>query len=171
MANTIEKNITEICYTLYPMAYKFCKDTDVAQDIVQDTILKALINIAKYKEGTNLKGWLYTIMRNIFINEYRRRKRFCFVESATDFDIIGGQNQASYNEGSSNLGKAEIDMQLSRLDKKLTHPFLMHFEGFKYEEIAQELQLPIGTVKNRIHIARKELQEKIQLSGMSVAVA
>ncbi len=164
MPTTLENSITEIGYTMYPVAYKFCKDTDVAEDIVQDTILKALVNASRYKEGTNLKGWIYTIMRNIFINEYRRKKRYFYMESANDFDIHNEGVHISGNDGISDLGCQEIQRQLDSIELKHTKPFLMHFDGYKYEEIAEHLSLPIGTVKNRIHIARKELQSKMARS-------
>ena len=161
MPTNLEKNITDIGYTMYPVAYKFCKDIDIAEDIVQDTILKALVNANRYKEGTNLKGWIYTIMRNIFINEYRRKKRYLYMENAQDFDLHNEGVHIAGNEGLSLLGCQEIQKELDLIEMKHTQPFLMHFEGYKYEEIAEELNLPIGTVKNRIHLARKTLQGKM----------
>lgn len=161
MKQNIQDSITEISYSLYSVAYKFSKDSDVASDIVQDTILKALMNADRYKEGTNLKGWIYTIMRNIFINEYRRKKRYQFMDNSKDFDYTAPEHYHSFNDASSNLGLEEIDNKLNKMEKKHTEPFLMHFQGFKYEEIAEKLRLPIGTVKNRIHLARKELQQHL----------
>ncbi|MFN0203205.1 MAG: RNA polymerase sigma factor [Bacteroidia bacterium] len=165
MDSAIHQSITKVGYTLYPVAYKFCKDTETAHDIVQDTILKALLNADRYKEGTNLKGWLYTIMRNVFINEYRRKKRYQFMESSTDFDIRSTREQLAYNEGMANIGREEIEEQMQKVEEKYTMPFLLHFTGFKYEEIAEQLALPIGTVKNRIHIARKSLQDNLRFAS------
>jgi RNA polymerase sigma-70 factor (ECF subfamily) len=161
MEANLNQSITTIGYSLYPLAYKFCKDTETAADIVQDTILKALMNIEKYREGTNLKGWLYTIMRNIFINEYRRKKRYHFTDNSSEFDSYMANPNISVNDGMAILGHEEIQKELAKVEGKYTIPFMMHFIGHKYEEIAEELKLPIGTVKNRIHIARKELQEKV----------
>lgn len=161
---SLQQSITDIGYSLYSVAYKFSKDTEVAHDIVQDTILKALTNMDKYREGTNLKGWIYTIMRNIFINEYRRKKRIQYVDSAKSFDSYSPERFLSYNEGVSNIGCNELNIHFEKVDTRHSTPFMMHFEGYKYEEIAAMLNLPIGTVKNRIHLARKEMQNRVNLT-------
>lgn len=167
MTKSLQQSITEIGYSLYSVAYKFCKDSDVAEDIVQDTILKALVNSEKYREGTNLKGWIYTIMRNIFINEYRRKKKYQYMDSAKEFDSYSPDRYLAINDGGSNMGLEEISQHIRVMESKHTAPFLMHFDGFKYEEIAETLKLPIGTVKNRIHLARKELQNRITQTNHS----
>jgi RNA polymerase sigma factor (sigma-70 family) len=170
MNTSLQQSITEIGYSLYSVAYKFCKDSDVAEDIVQDTILKALVNAEKYREGTNLKGWIYTIMRNIFINEYRRKKKYQYMDSAKEFDMYSPDRFLAINDGNSNMGMEEINKHIRVMENKHTMPFLMHFDGFKYEEIAETLKLPIGTVKNRIHLARKELQTRINFTNQTFSL-
>ncbi len=147
-------------------ALKLTQDHEDANDLVQETMLKAFKNKDKFEEGTNLKGWLYTIMKNIFINNYRR-----MVKGNIFTDDTEGQfyiNQASFtakNEGERNLVMKELNTAISELADNLKIPFLMSFEGYKYEEIAEQLDVPLGTVKIRIHVARQRLMERLKDYG------
>ncbi len=147
-------------------ALKLTQDHEDANDLVQETMLKAFKNKDKFEEGTNLKGWLYTIMKNIFINNYRR-----MVKGNIFTDDTEGQfyiNQASFtdkNEGERNLVMKEINTAIGELADNLKIPFLMSFEGYKYEEIAEQLDVPLGTVKIRIHVARQRLMERLKDYG------
>lgn len=147
-------------------ALKLTQDHEDANDLVQETMLKAFKNKDKFEEGTNLKGWLYTIMKNIFINNYRR-----MVKGNIFTDDTEGQfyiNQASFtdkNEGERNLVMKEINTAIGELADNLKIPFLMSFEGYKYEEIAEQLNVPLGTVKIRIHVARQRLMERLKDYG------
>lgn len=147
-------------------ALKLTQDHEDANDLVQETMLKAFKNKDKFEEGTNLKGWLYTIMKNIFINNYRR-----MVKGNIFTDDTEGQfyiNQASFtakNEGERNLVMKELNTAIAELADNLKIPFLMSFEGYKYEEIAEQLDVPLGTVKIRIHVARQRLMERLKDYG------
>jgi RNA polymerase sigma factor (sigma-70 family) len=147
-------------------ALKLTQDHEDANDLVQETMLKAFKNKDKFEEGTNLKGWLYTIMKNIFINNYRR-----MVKGNIFTDDTEGQfyiNQASFtakNEGERNLVMKELNTAIDELAENLKTPFLMSFEGYKYEEIAEQLDVPLGTVKIRIHVARQRLMERLKDYG------
>ena len=147
-------------------ALKLTQDHEDANDLVQETMLKAFKNKDKFEEGTNLKGWLYTIMKNIFINNYRR-----MVKGNIFTDDTEGQfyiNQASFtakNEGERNLVMKELNAAIDELAENLKTPFLMSFEGYKYEEIAEQLNVPLGTVKIRIHVARQRLMERLKDYG------
>lgn len=147
-------------------ALKLTQDHEDANDLVQETMLKAFKNKDKFEEGTNLKGWLYTIMKNIFINNYRR-----MVKGNIFTDDTEGQfyiNQASFtakNEGERNLVMKELNTAIEELAENLKTPFLMSFEGYKYEEIAEQLDVPLGTVKIRIHVARQRLMERLKDYG------
>ena len=147
-------------------ALKLTQDHEDANDLVQETMLKAFKNKDKFEEGTNLKGWLYTIMKNIFINNYRR-----MVKGNIFTDDTEGQfyiNQASFtakNEGERNLVMQELNAAIGELAENLKTPFLMSFEGYKYEEIAEQLDVPLGTVKIRIHVARQRLMERLKDYG------
>jgi RNA polymerase sigma-70 factor (ECF subfamily) len=147
---------------LHSFAYNLTKNTEDAKDLYQETAFRALSNRDKFQPGTNFKAWMFTIMKNIFINNYRKKVKANTILYTTD-------NQYYLNSGSHATGNAaegsimlkELNTLVSSLDDSIRIPFLMHFEGFKYQEIADELQLPLGTVKSRIFFARKELKDKI----------
>jgi len=144
-------------------ALHFTHDADDANDLVQDTLLKAITYYNKFKEGTNLKGWLYTIMKNTFINNYRR---FIKISSfVTKSDEISSANlvfSSTKNQGESKFIMDDIKSALNKLPEEYYVPFSMYFEGYKYHEIADHLEIPIGTVKTRIHVARKLLKKSLK---------
>ncbi|MGV3707119.1 MAG: sigma-70 family RNA polymerase sigma factor [Arcticibacter sp.] len=144
-------------------ALHFTHDADDANDLVQDTLLKAITYYNKFKEGTNLKGWLYTIMKNTFINNYRR---FVKISSfVTKSDEISSANlvfSSTKNQGESKFIMDDIKNALGKLPEEYYIPFSMYFEGHKYHEIADYLAIPIGTVKTRIHVARKLLKKSLK---------
>ncbi|MFN0013895.1 MAG: RNA polymerase sigma factor [Saprospiraceae bacterium] len=147
---------------LHSFAYNLTKNSEDAKDLYQETAFRALSNRDKFQPGTNFKAWMFTIMKNIFINNYRKKVKAKTILDTTD-------NQYYLNSGSHSTGNAaeglillkELNSMVSALHDSVRVPFLMHFEGFKYQEIADELALPLGTVKSRIFFARKELKEKI----------
>jgi RNA polymerase sigma factor (sigma-70 family) len=158
---------TEICKhqsCLEAFAFKFTGDLEDANDLVQDTIIKAIRHHALYKEGTNLRGWLYTIMRNTFINDYRRgAKRRALIDTSENLSSNQLYQSASGNLGESKFMMEDINKALGKLQPDYSVPFLKYFEGYKYHEIADELQIPIGTVKTRIHSARQVLKGQLKM--------
>ena len=146
---------------LKPFAVTLTRDHESARDLLQETFYKALANREKYSFGTNIKAWLYTIMRNIFINDYRRKSNqpVLFDHSSNDF-LLNGQTSV-INLAESNLKLKEIENAIYHLPAIFRNAFIMHFEGYKYNEIAGILNEPIGTIKSRIHFARKLLKQKI----------
>ena len=147
---------------LKPFAITLTRDSDAAQDLYQETLYRALANKEKYNVGTNIKAWLYTIMRNIFINNYRRESRSRIISDETENQYyINTLARSIGNYGETSLGLKEIEQAMSEIDSSICVPFIMYFEGYKYHEIAKHLSIPLGTVKSRIFFARKELQRKI----------
>ncbi len=147
---------------LKPFAITLTKDTESAKDLFQETMFRALANQDKYNVGTNIKAWLYTIMRNIFINNYRRKvkQNTIFDHSVNDYFL--NHNQLSTANGAeSGLRIKDIYQAISRLPEIFQRPFLMYFEGYRYYEIADLLKEPLGTIKSRIHFARKMLKTRI----------
>ncbi|MFM2136574.1 MAG: hypothetical protein RL021_1974 [Bacteroidota bacterium] len=145
-------------------ALKLTQDAEDADDLVQDTMLKAFTNEEKFAEGTNLKGWLYTIMKNIFINKYRRAMKSNIFHDDTESQFyINNTDTSQRNDGDGNLIMEDIQKALGEISDNLRTPFLMSYTGYKYEEIASKLKLPLGTVKVRIHNARKELSGKLSV--------
>jgi RNA polymerase sigma factor (sigma-70 family) len=146
----------------YP-ALKFTHNHADASDLIQDTLVKALRNKNKFKKGTNIKAWLYIIMKNTFISNYHKvEKRNSLVDTIEDDFTLNVPSNVTHNDGSSNVALEEIHKAINNLDKAFKEPFMMHFSGFKYEEIAEKLRIPMGTVKNRIHVARKTLMEALK---------
>lgn len=161
--------VTKQAETLKMYALHFTHDDEDANDLVQDTVLKAITYYNKFKEGTNLKGWLYTIMKNTFINNYRRFVKVSTL--VTKSDEISSANlafSATCNRGENKFVMDDIREALSELSDEYYVPFTMYFEGYKYHEIAIHLAIPIGTVKTRIHVARKSLKKSLKSYGIGV---
>jgi RNA polymerase sigma factor (sigma-70 family) len=148
--------------SLKPFAINLTKDTEAANDLYQETLYKALSNHEKYHAGTNIRAWLFTIMRNIFINDYRRKvkQRTIFDNTPNDY-LINLPQLAVKNTSESDLRVKEIQNAIRQLPEIFKTPFLLYFDGYKYNEIADLLQEPLGTIKSRIHFARKLLKEQI----------
>jgi RNA polymerase sigma-70 factor (ECF subfamily) len=154
--------VTRQADSLKLYALRFTHDAEDANDLVQDTILKALSYCNKFKEGTNLKGWLYTIMKNTFINKYRRFVKIgTMVIQSEDINYSNLMYSASNNQGESKFIMDDIKNALENLSDEYYVPFTMYFDGHKYHEIAEHLTIPIGTVKTRIHVARKLLKKSL----------
>lgn len=148
---------------LLNFAYKLTADREEANDLLQETSLKALDNEDKYTAETNFKGWIYTIMRKIFINNYRKALRDQTYVDQTDNQFYLNQNidiEGDSTEGSYDL--KEMRRIVNALPKEYRIPFSMYVSGFKYREIADKLGLPLGTVKSRIYFTRQKLQEELK---------
>ncbi|HMD01299.1 MAG TPA: RNA polymerase sigma factor [Ferruginibacter sp.] len=147
---------------LKPFAITLTRDTESARDLLQETMYRALVNQEKYNAGTNIKAWLYTIMRNIFINDYRRRAKHNVIFDASPNEYLLDQNQPRIsNAAESVITTKEIQAAVHQLPQIFRDPFVLYFEGYKYNEIAHSLNEPLGTIKSRIHFARKLLKEQI----------
>ncbi len=157
--------VQNMAQSLKPAAMNLTRDSDDAKDLVQETMLKALTNKEKFRAGTNLKAWLYTIMRNTFINNYNKiTKRSSNVDSAEYLQYLNSdENYITYNKGTATFVMGDINKAIGLLQEEHRTPFMMYYVGYKYLEIAEKLQIPIGTVKNRIHIARKELKQALKV--------
>ncbi len=154
--------IDRLSGSLKPFALRLTKDMEDANDLMQETILKAFSNRDKYTEGTNLKAWLYTIMKNTFITNYQRMiRKNTFIDTTDNLHFINSSSNTIENRAYEKFALKDINKAIENLDDAYKVPFMMHFTGYKYHEIAEKLNIPIGTVKNRIHIARKELKYKL----------
>ena len=161
-------SIGKVAKALKPFAVRLTKDTEDANDLLQETLLKAYTNREKFADGTNLKAWLYTIMKNTFITNYQRIvRRNTFIDNTSNLHYINSTATMTQNLAYSSFTMEDITYALNALDEVYRVPFVMYFRGYKYHEIAEQLQIPIGTVKNRIHIARKELKDSLKLYAHS----
>lgn len=148
--------------SLQPFAISLTRDQETAKDLFQETLYRALANKDKYSSGTNIKAWLYTIMRNIFINNYRRKAKQKTIFDSTQNEGLINSSQAVVNNGAeSSLRMKEIQEAIHQLPQIFKTPFLLYFEGYRYHEIAESLNEPLGTIKSRIHFARKLLKEQL----------
>lgn len=159
--STIEFNnrFDQMSSILNMFAYNLTKNIEDAKDLFQETAFRAMTNRDKFMAGTNFKAWLFTIMKNIFINNYRKKsKANTIVDSTDNLYYINSGSATIYNSAESDILMAELNGMIESLDDSIRIPFMMHYEGFKYQEIADELSLPLGTVKSRIFFARKDLK-------------
>lgn len=144
---------------LKSFAMTFTRNREDANDLTQETMLKAMSYRDHYTPQTNFKAWVFTIMRNIFINQYRRKvKSGTIFDHSTDLYLVNNAAE-NRNQVNNHLLGIELKKQIGLLSDEYKRPFEMHHHGFKYKEIADELNIPIGTVKSRIFIARKKLME------------
>jgi RNA polymerase sigma factor (sigma-70 family) len=161
-------SIDRLSKSLRPFAMRLTKDIEDANDLMQETMMKAFTNRDKYADGTNLKAWMYTIMKNTFITNYQRLvKRKTFIDTTDNLHYINSRDSITDNLAYSGFTLRDINQAIAKLDEVYQVPFIMYFRGYKYHEIAEKLNIPIGTVKNRIHIARKELKGKLTIYAHS----
>ena len=144
-------------------AMRLTRDKSTADDLFQETALNAFRNKNKFQHNTNMKSWLGTIMKNIFINLYRKNKRKKVVQDTSDeLYMLNSAQILIKNEGEMNVRMNEIISLIEQLDKSYKIPFMMAYQGYKYDEIQEILgNLPLGTIKSRIHLARKILKKQI----------
>lgn len=144
-------------------ALNLTANNDDAKDLLQETLIKAIIYKDKFTEATNLKAWLYTIMKNIFINNYRRQVKTRSVIDTTDnLHYINARQAVAPRQAESQMNEKEIYAAIDSLPAEFSVAFKMYFDGYKYKEIAENMGVPIGTVKSRIFMARKTLMDKLQ---------
>lgn len=147
---------------LKPFALSLTRDNDTARDLFQETMYRAMVNREKYNPGTNLKAWMYTIMRNIFINDYRKKARHKTIFDNSPNEALIDYNQHKYvNQPEANLKLKEITKMINSLPDIFKVPFKMYFDGYRYNEISALLEEPLGTIKSRIHFARKLLKAQL----------
>ncbi len=146
---------------LLPFAYKLTNNIEDAKDLIQETAMRAYTHKEKFETGTNFRAWVTTIMRNTFINIYRKKKNRNTTSEPADSYVFVNEGYAVDNSAQSNMTMVELKTILNKLDNLYRKPFLLFFEGYKYEEIAESMSLPIGTVKSRIFFARQKLMDSI----------
>ena len=148
---------------LLNFAYLLTSNRDDAYDLLQDTTLKALDNEDKYVDNVNFKGWVFTIMRNIFINNYRKVVRSATVIDQTeDLYHLNLPQESGLDTPEGSYAVNEISDAINNFSDDYRIPFSMHVAGYKYNEIAEHMNLPLGTVKSRIFFARQRLQQQFK---------
>ena len=158
LKKSFKEDVIGMQNNLMNFAFKLTMDKDRASDLVQDTTLKALDSEAKFAENVNFKGWLFTIMRNIFITNYRRTVRESTVLDTSDSIFHVSDTRPAPETPDGIYAVSEISELIARIPADFSKPFQMHVAGYKYEEIAEILNLPLGTVKSRIFTTRTQLK-------------
>ncbi len=144
-------------------AYSLTANHEDANDLIQDTYLKAITNKDKFDPATNLKAWVYTIMKNTFINKYRKDSKVStIIDNTRDLYFLNNSKSADVISPESQYSQSELEKVINGLEDEHRIPFQMHFQGYKYKEIAEALHLSIGTVKSRIFFSRKKLISKLK---------
>ena len=158
------QHLLSIQTELFRFAFKLTADREEANDLLQETSLKALDNEEKFTPDTNFKGWMYTIMRNIFINNYRKTVRDqTFVDQTDNLFHLNLPQDSGFDSTEGAYDLKEIHRIVNALPKDYRVPFAMYVSGFKYREIAEKLGLPLGTVKSRIFFTRQRLQNDLKV--------
>ena len=148
---------------LHYYALSLTSDSERADDLLQETFLKALTYRDKFAQNTNFKAWIYTIMKNTFINDYRRnvKTKNTFDGSGNDLHLLYSKDVV-YPGPDSFYSSKEITKTIDSLEDEYKIPFTMFLDGYKYKEIAEELDLPLGTVKSRNFFTRKKLEKALK---------
>lgn len=147
---------------LFSFALRLTRNYEDAQDLMQETAFRAYKHRDKFALGTNFKSWVSTIMRNTYINRYRKEKSRKHVNEPVESFLFALENKNIVaNSGEMNVRMQELEQMLDKIGDIYSVPFLMFYRGYEYKEIARYLSIPIGTVKSRIFLARKKLKEMV----------
>lgn len=158
-----QKKLMSIQENMLNFALMLTSNKDDAQDLMQDATLKVLDNQEKFVDNVNFKGWVLTVMRNIFINNYHKVVRTqTVVDQGVDLYNLDVVNESGFDSPDGAYHIQEITKVIESLNDELKIPFSMYVSGYKYNEISEKLNLPLGTVKSRIFFARQELQKSLK---------
>ena len=162
-SKSFQDRIISLQGNLLSFAYQLTTNREQAEDLLQDTTLKALDNESKYVDNVNFKGWIFTIMRNIFINNYRQSvRKATVIDHTEDLYHLNLSQDSGLATPEGSYAVKEISVALNSFSDDYRIPFNMFVAGYKDNEIAEKLNLPIGTVKSRIFFARKHLREQLK---------
>jgi len=157
-----QEKILGIQHKMYNFAMILTANRYDAEDLLQETTLKVLNNEDKYVDNVNFKGWVLTIMRNIFINNYRKVLRNQMViDQIGDLHYLNISEDLNKENPEATMTLKEIKFIINSLNDELKIPLSMYLDGYKYNEISEQLALPLGTVKSRIFFARQELRRNL----------
>lgn len=153
---------SEMEHQLFPFALRMTKNVEDARDLLQETAMRAWFHKDKFEVGTNFKAWATTIMRNTFINMYRKKRNRATSSEPSDSHVFVNERHATDNEAHSRIMMDELARIVESIGSTYSVPFMMFYQGYKYEEISEALGIPMGTVKSRIFTAREKLRQAIQ---------
>ncbi len=170
MFDKIQEHLNSVNNTLRAFSLKLTGDLADAEDLYQDTAMRIISNADKYQPNTNFKAWAVTIMRNVFINNYRKKmRRGVILDQTNNNYYINSGDKVEKNGGEGNVAYGELLKLVNKLGDEFRVPFWMAYQGYKYDEIAERLDVPLGTVKSRIFFARKKLQKMYKVANLERA--
>ena len=170
MLSRIQDQLKNVTNTLKAFSLKLTGNSSDAEDLYQDTAMRIIANADKFQENTNFKAWAVTIMRNVFINNYRKKvRRGVILDQTSNNYYLNSGNAIIRNDGEGNVAYGELLKLVNRLGEEFRVPFWMAYQGYKYDEIAERLEVPLGTVKSRIFFARKKLQKMYRATNLERA--
>lgn len=160
--DNFESKVVELQAEMHKIAFYYTKDPNKANDLVQETYVTVFEKRKLYKEDTNIRGWVLTILYHLFINSTRKPKIIHSVEN----DVLPSfEREGNRLTPDSIIGEKELLKMVSNLSNMQKQTFTMYnIEGFSYKEIAAKLNKPLGTIKANVHFARKNLKDKISKS-------
>jgi RNA polymerase sigma-70 factor (ECF subfamily) len=159
----LEEKLLDLQSNMLNFAISLTMDASSAEDLLQETTLKVLDNQEKFTRYVNFKGWVLTIMKNIFINNYRKEHRNqTIIDNSEDLYHLNLTHEERSENVESTYSTGEISKLIESFSNEFRIPFMMHIQGYKYEEISEHLRLPMGTIKSRIFLTRKRLQEQLK---------
>ena len=145
---------------LFNFAYSLTANTYDAEDLLQDTFFKAIKARDSFEDNTNFKAWTHTIMKNTFLNNYKRSLR---MNTKLSYNVdLQNLNLKGFSNIETEVAEEEIENEINKLENKYKIPFLLYVKGYSYKEIAQEERIKLGTVKNRIYCARQKLIKELK---------
>lgn len=155
------REFDQVDSNLRRFALSLTRSAEDAKDLVQETVYRAYWNRERFTSGTNFKAWVMTIMRNAYVSSYRKASRRLVVGQPDAHEIENSPVHAIDNAAASNLSLKEIHTKLKELPPMYRLPFTMFYRGYRYDEIARHMQVPVGTVKSRIFYARRKLRAQL----------
>lgn len=162
-AITLEKELLSVRPKLCVYAKQLTNCVEDAEDLVQETMYKILTNASKYVTEQNFKGWAFTILKNIFINDYRRNSKRSQINDSTPNDyFLNLSNLYTHETPDIIMSEKEISSIVNSFSHEFREPFTLYLEGYSYQEIADKMGIPLGTVKSRIFFARKRMQNQLK---------
>lgn len=157
------QKLVELQGNMFQFAYQLTSDKEQANDLLQETTLKILTNEDKYTENTNFRAWVLTIMKNIFINNYRQEVRHStVVDKSENLYQLNLCQESGLDTPEGSYSMKEITEAISHITDEFRIPFNMFVSGYKYTEIAEKMNIPVGTVKSRVFHVRKKLQDELK---------
>ncbi len=165
----LKSHLQQIDHTLLGFALKLTGNNTDADDLYQDTLVRIYLNFDRFEPDSNFKAWATTIMRNVFINNYRKKVRRRAILNHQPSNFLINKNSQAFNLGEDNLACKDLYEMVDALPQSFKTPFIMVFQGYKYDEIAEIMDLPLGTVKSRVFFARKKLMRMCNATYLTTA--